>query len=190
MSSQVFHDIDIGSLSRLNQFVNDSYTDTLKSGIILDVAGGRGDLSFELSSKFNLRCVIIDPRPQKFRRWQLKMIKKHPEFSPPRHIQGLFDENFFEKHDVDVADVRLVIGMHPDEATEPLVTNALDNKIPFAVIPCCVFSQMFPLRKLKDGSEPVSYEAFCDYLMEKSDVINSSLLPFLGRNRVIFTKLL
>ena len=152
------------------------------------MAGGRGDLSFELSLKFNLRCVIIDPRPQKFRRWQLKMIKKHPELSPPRHIQGLFDETFFEKHGVDMVDVRLVIGMHPDEATEPLVTNALDNKINFAVIPCCVFSQMFPLRRLKDGSEPVSYEAFCEYLMEISESINSSMLPFLGRNRVIFTK--
>ena len=179
----------IDLLYEVNYFINETMSENLSTGIILDVAGGRGDLSFELSAKFSLRCVIIDPRPQKFRRWQLKMIRKNPELSPPRHILGLFDENFFEKHDIDVSEVRLVIGMHPDEATEPLVNNALGNHVNFAVIPCCVFSQMFPQRRLDNGTEPVSYEAFCNYLLEKSTSMKSILLPFLGRNRVIFTNL-
>ena len=160
----------------------------MQSGIILDVAGGRGDLSFELSFKFGLKCIIIDPRPQKFRRWQLKMINKSNGTGKPLHIEGLFDEFFFDQHKVNVNDIRLVIGLHPDEATEPLVDTALRNNLNFAVIPCCVFSQKFPQRRLKDNVEPVSYELFCDFLGEKSDSIREDLLPFLGRNKVLYRK--
>ena len=166
-----------------------SSLDRLQSGIILDVAGGRGDLSFELSFKFGLKCVIIDPRPQKFRRWQLKLMNKIGDNRKPLHIEGLFDEFFFEQHKVNVEDIRLVIGLHPDEATEPLVDTALSNSLNFAVIPCCVFSQKFPHRRLKNNVEPVSYELFCEFLGEKSDSAKEDLLPFLGRNKVLFMKL-
>jgi hypothetical protein len=44
--------------------------------VILDVGGGRGDLSFELAVKLGLPCWTVDPRPQKFRRWQLKLLRR------------------------------------------------------------------------------------------------------------------
>ena len=46
--------------------------ENLKNGKILDIAGGRGDLSFELGSKRGLDCIIVDPRPGKLKRWQIK----------------------------------------------------------------------------------------------------------------------
>ena len=61
--------------------------ENLRSGVLLDIAGGRGDLAFELSFKFGLRCVIIDPRPQKFRRWQLKLMRRSPDTAAPTHVQ-------------------------------------------------------------------------------------------------------
>ena len=88
-------------------------------------------------------------------------------------IQDMFTEHFFEHHSVASSEVRLVLGLHPDEATEPLVDLALANSINFAVIPCCVFSPLFPHRRLRNHEEPVSYEAFCDYLCEKSSHIES-----------------
>ena len=163
--------------------------DQLQSGVVLDIAGGRGDLSFELSVKHGVKCIIVDPRPQKFRKWQLKILKKNPELQAPQHIQDLFDDNLLQRHDVDPDQVKLVVGLHPDEATEPLVDTALHLNINFAVIPCCVFSAKFPDRRMRDDSEPVSYEQFCDYLREKSQSIKYQLLPFLGRNKVLYNML-
>ena len=81
----------------------------------------------------------------------------------------------------------LYLGLHPDEATEVIIDTALRFDIPFAVIPCCVFSALFPERRLKSGGEPTSYEDFCLYLAEKSDRIQTCQIPFLGRNTVLFT---
>ena len=103
--------------------------------------------------------------------------------------QDMFTEQFFDQHSVASSEVRLVMGLHPDEATEPLLDTALASSINFAVIPCCVFSQLFPHRRLRNNEQPVSYEAFCDYLCEKSLHIESEKLPFLGKNRVLYTNL-
>ena len=38
--------------------------------------------------------------------------------------------------------------MHPDQATEPIVDAALLYGLPFAVVPCCVFAELAPQRRL------------------------------------------
>ena len=128
----------------------------------------------------------MDPRGQKLKRWQSKLLKKNPDLSAPEHIQDLFDGDFFKKHGMKPSDIKLVVGLHPDEATEPLVDCALEFSLDFAVIPCCVFSQDFPQRRLRSGEEPTSYDNFCDYLTEKHEEIRSQLLPFIGRNKVLY----
>ena len=40
----------------------------------------------------------------------------------------------------------VLVGMHPDQAAEHLVDFALQNKKPFALIPCCVYHKQFPHR--------------------------------------------
>ena len=160
----------------------------LKTGQILDIGGGRGDLAFELGTKLGLDCTVVDPRPQKFKRWQLKFIRKHPDCKKAKHIQDYFDKEFFDKHLLDIKTVRLVVGLHPDEATEPLVDTALEFSLGFCLIPCCVFSQDFPHRRLQNGNSPTSYTDFCDFLVEKSFGIEKELLPFIGKNKVLFKK--
>jgi hypothetical protein len=76
------------------------------------------------------------------------------------HYQELFDETFCDKHfgNIDNAMMQLnksvpqdvIIGMHPDQATEAIVDMALKYRKPFAVVPCCVFSHENPHRRLKD----------------------------------------
>jgi len=46
--------------------------DYLQTGFIIDVAGGKGELSFELENLNNLRCVVWDPRPLKLTRYARK----------------------------------------------------------------------------------------------------------------------
>ena len=47
----------------------------------------------------------------------------------------------------------IVVGMHPDQATEPIVRAALRAGKPFAVVPCCVFKTHNTHRRLRDGSK-------------------------------------
>jgi len=160
--------------------------DYFEEGLILDIGGGRGDLSFELATRHGLDCAVVDPRPSKLRRWQASYQRKHPEARIPKHYQALFTPDFLEAQDIPLTSVKLIIGLHPDEATEPIVETALALHLPFAVIPCCVFAASFPLRRLKDGSSPSSYEEFLVYLKEKDAKIQEGRLSFLGKNTVLF----
>ena len=44
---------------------------------MLDVAGGRGDMSFELNVLRKVKCMTIDPRPPKLSKRQRKWMKKN-----------------------------------------------------------------------------------------------------------------
>ena len=118
--------------------------------------------------------------------WQASYHRKHPEARVPKHYQALFTLDFLEAQDIRSTSVKLIVGLHPDEATEPIVTTALALGLPFAVVPCCVFAASFPLRRLKDGSNPSSYEDFLMYLKEKHTGIQEERLSFLGKNTILF----
>ena len=90
----------------------------LERGLVLDIAGGRGDLAFELARR-GLDCATVDPRPPKLKRWQAKFRKKHPEVKVPEHYQDYFSEDFLSSRAIPSSSVSLVVGLHPDEATEP-----------------------------------------------------------------------
>ena len=129
--------------------------------------------------------------------------------------------------DSDESSYSLMVGMHSDQATEQIVDIALELKIPFAVVPCCVFPKLFPDRRInstlcssqlctcgtisrvnigichaaveatsqckEEGADDVvpkpvvSYEDFIIYLKAKSPLIKSRILPFEGRNIVLYT---
>ena len=62
-----------------------------------------------------------------------------------------------------LASASLLAGMHPDQATEPIVDAALRLKLPFAIVPCCVFAREFP-RTGVDGFPVTTYAQLLDYL--------------------------
>ena len=159
----------------------------LERGLVLDIAGGRGDLAFELARR-GLDCATVDPRPPKLKRWQAKFRKKHPEVKVPEHYQDYFSEDFLSSRAIPSSSVSLVVGLHPDEATEPLVSAALALGIDFCVIPCCVFSASFPHRRMEDGSGVSSYQHFCKFLGQKDPRIQEEDLQFEGKNKVLYLK--
>ncbi|KAG0291071.1 hypothetical protein BGZ96_005537 [Linnemannia gamsii] len=169
---------------------------------VLDIAGGRGDLSWELQTRQGIRSTVVEPRPGKgMRKWQRKWLEKFnascnlntsvvgseastmhegDEFSTltptitnateeqepdadkpldgladfiptvktqllqatePARIQAMLDDQFLETHKDLVSTASIIIGLHPDQATEPIVRAALKAGKPFAIIPCCVFSR-------------------------------------------------
>ena len=83
-----------------------------------------------------------------------------------RHVSALFDAAFARDHDA-WSRCSVVLGMHPDEATEDIVDLALKDAKPFAVTPCCVFPNQNPHRHTADGRPVRSYEEFCEYLAAK-----------------------
>ncbi|KAL1506948.1 hypothetical protein AB1Y20_007812 [Prymnesium parvum] len=89
------------------------------------------------------------------------------ELCLPRQLCCLFGERFPYEQPRLWRDCSLVVGMHPDQAAEPIVDLALQYGKHFATVPCCVFPSQFPQRRTMAG-EPVStYEQFCSYLLEK-----------------------
>merc|ERR1712151_691361 len=65
-----------------------------------------------------------------------------------QHLQTTFDASSAEVAREGRA-VDALLALHPDEATNACLRTALDWRIPFAIVPCCVFSRRFP-RYLQD----------------------------------------
>ena len=82
---------------------------------------------------------------------------------------------------------------------EPIVDLARLLGVPFAVVPCCVFPDLFPFRFLElpaAGKKPArqrvrQYQSFVRYLLAKETAeglgaARLGVLPFLGKNKVVY----
>ena len=110
----------------------------------------------------------------------------------PRQIIGRFDGTFTSgAHARLFAECSIVVGMHPDEATEPIVRAALGGRKAFAVVPCCVFPSAHPERRLSNGAPVVAHEDFCQYLemIGEGRARRTTLAAaFEGRNDVVYSE--
>ncbi|KAJ9465546.1 hypothetical protein DIPPA_07111 [Diplonema papillatum] len=87
-----------------------------------------------------------------------------------------------------LAQADVVVAVHPDEPTEPVVDWCLARRLPFVVVPCCVFARSNRQRRV--AGEPLApvttYEQFIAYLLAKATPdgrpIEAVSLPFSGRN--------
>ena len=229
----------------------------LQSGIILDVAGGKGDLAFLLQNVEGFNCAVVDPRRTdhskltKIALWYLDHPKERkkqasegqsmallalkPPFKVPTHLKVYLDDEFLQAFDTPLASSAwhdfwtraiaradaeegtkghhqpqhaeanpwvadrildsgqaksllqsacLVVGFHPDQATEACIDLALTLKIPFVVCPCCVFPSEFTHRRLKKSEKSVrSYDDFLVYLQEKHARIRLGKLNFQSKGQ-------
>lgn len=248
------------------QWLVDKYTlQALCTGEgVCDVAGGRGDLAFELFNVRAIKTTLIDPREPKLRPVQRRRLRQprlkgasaaaeegygigelevatphttaaktdadahsvasasasshshshshsHPSSATHAnagnsgaaqrsarnpydkeahvmcpHIQAEFGTELVNQRRAFFERVSLFVGLHPDQATEPIVDMALALGKPFAVVPCCVFPSDNPHRKLADGTQVVTYAQFVAYLHAKHPDIEVEFLPLQGANQVVF----
>lgn len=86
----------------------------------------------------------------------------------------------------------VLVGMHPDQATDPILQAANRLKKPFCIVPCCVFAAENTHRRYTtaDGIEaPVqTYTELVLYLVEQGSA-SIAKLPFDGRNTAVFRML-
>eukprot|EP01128_Nolandella_sp_AFSM9_P001950 TRINITY_DN12350_c0_g1_i1.p1 TRINITY_DN12350_c0_g1~~TRINITY_DN12350_c0_g1_i1.p1 ORF type:complete len:400 (+),score=72.84 TRINITY_DN12350_c0_g1_i1:97-1200(+) len=86
-----------------------------------------------------------------------------------------------------LSDCVCVVGLHPDQATGAIVDFALAHSLPFAVVPCCVYSREFTRRTLQDGASVKSYDQLIAWLLEKDPSIKLGELPSQGKNVVVYS---
>jgi hypothetical protein len=88
-----------------------------------------------------------------------------------------------------------IVALHPDEATGDIVDFAVANRLPFVIVPCCVFSRLFPTRfiskkDVNDGNKKrlvSTYDDLIEYLVKKDDSIKISKLDFEGSNIALWS---
>jgi len=183
---------------------------------ILDVAGGKGEVSARLCMCHSQQVVMVDPRPADIvhcfetlvlpkipNKWQARLEEqrsKNPNFVPEivhsrfrQLVTTLDDHRITESIELQAAiqEASLMLGLHADGATEAIVDVALKYQKPFVVVPCCVFPNLFRDRRVMDTDSqemvPVrSHEQFCQYLLAKDPRFRLETLPFEGRNIAIW----
>merc|ERR1719233_138301 len=155
---------------------------------ILDVAGGMGTLSFYLLEQ-GYTSMVVDPRKSRLARGLRKYGKKKG-IQEPKRLEVYFTDDFLTDHKSTLCQTSLIVGLHPDEATESIVRVALKERIDFAIVPCCVFSKKFPKRKQADGCSEV--KRFEDFLRFLKDLVPGGVitdtLPIAGKNTVLFKR--
>jgi hypothetical protein len=190
--------------------------DTVQKDLILEVAGGKGELAARLCVCHQRHVILIDPRPcdieRVFKTTVLRVLPRvykerfeKREKAEPNYVSDLFRARFrqlaqyFDSRTIasnpDIQDAvrrcSLMIGLHADGATEAIVDAALLYGKPFCVVPCCVFPSLFPQRFVvtDDGVTEVpvrTHEQFCAYLLGKDPRFRQSTLSFEGRNVCIW----
>lgn len=200
---------------------------------VLDIAGGNGGVSFELSVRYGIPSTLLEMRSDiqlsSMARRRMKRIHNHRchsmnlDQSPMLKHLILHDlapqddgvtlpdiSTCFDSHDLPfthfpckfpeylsdlvndpelislVQNASILVGVHPDEATEAIVDTALHFKIPFAIVPCCLHSSLYPHRMLPINRAVNSYDLFIEYLAAKHTNIQRVRLPFEGRNICLY----
>lgn len=240
----------------------------LRKGVV-DIAGGNGGLSYDLSVRFGIKTVLIEPREVVLNSINRKRMSKlcelrdairrgevNPNWSkrpnygdyeeddgvvleeaenaayrgglPFTHVRQEFHfkpataaDKYLTSQDIardapgtdkllspeirtHLERCTAIVGIHPDQATEPIVDAALAFNKSFAVLPCCVFANENPHRSVPNPSYvpgrecneedqtthariPVrTYEQLVQYLLAKDPSICVAHLGFEGRNTVLY----
>ncbi|GMH91825.1 hypothetical protein TrST_g2653 [Triparma strigata] len=167
-------------------FINENFP-TLRSGAVVDVAGGKGKVSIELCMSKqdddpDLISWIIDPGVRKTR-LSNRDAKKFSKagLQVPRWLATKFDSSgeFDAENSTLMASCSVIFGMHPDGATEAIIDSAIKYNKPCAVVPCCVFAG-------ESNDSVRTHEQFCEYLKNKHPTFKESKLDFKGKNVVIW----
>ena len=138
-----------------------------KATQILAVADGKGQVARKLANK-KRKVTVVEAKPRFEGR-----VHKYLQYRA-----GWFTAEYEAKQCPD-----LVVGMHPDEATSEIVLFAVKNRIPFAVVPCCVKGRY---------SSGLRYTGWLNKLIslarDAGYVVHHHTLKMAGKNDVIIGK--
>lgn len=137
---------------------------------VADVAGGQGYLSLELAVR-GFECTVFDPRQTELSRSDRQAVRKglRPGF---QRVRRCFDPGA-------AGEYGLVVGLHPDGATEVVVKSA--GKARVVVVPCCNYWQGPEIqgRSVEDAIREV--------WSQRSVAWSEAVLPMGGKNLAMMT---
>ena len=81
----------------------------------------------------------------------------------------------------------LVVGLHPDQAAGDIIDFAMAMGVPYCIVPCCVYSDTFAQRKLRDGTKVRTFDHLVEWLCEKDPRAKTATLDLEGKNTVVYT---
>lgn len=123
---------------------------------------------------------------------QQQLVSDHPDTAVQLHqVQAWFGPELWNTPGWQqlFKDCSLVVGLHPDQATEPILDFAVQQQLPFAVMPCCVFPRLFAHRQLQQGDGSfvpvVAYDELVEYLVQRGSA-KKGVLDFEGANTVVY----
>ena len=79
---------------------------------------------------------------------RLPMLRQREDPALTLSASTSFSSLSYEEAVAAVAGASLVAGLHPDQAASEIVAFATARRVPFAVVPCCVYSVEFPFRRV------------------------------------------
>ena len=107
-----------------------------------------------------------------------------------RYVAEAFDAAFSVAHAGLVRGCSVLVGLHPDQATNDIVDVALAHRKPFAVVPCCVYSHLWPERVVMVpgavGRRVESTDDMVAFLLAKHPNARVGELDFKGRNKCVY----
>ncbi|KAL0085704.1 hypothetical protein J3Q64DRAFT_1108157 [Phycomyces blakesleeanus] len=166
------------------------------SGQVLDIAGGKGEIAMVLSRGYGIPATVVEPQERKrpdywyTRLLRLLRTSTWPFDVEPIYLHTMLDNAFVEDQAALINSASLFIGLHADQATEPIVDCALSLNKAFAVVPCCVFGQENRHRRLKDNRPVLTTQDLVQYLCEKETPnkksVQQAYLDFEGKNIVVY----
>lgn len=80
----------------------------------------------------------------------------------------------------------VLVGLHPDQALDPIIDVGFALQLSWVVAPCCVFPNLFQQRRLPNGQAVRNYEQLCEWILNKHPDVKEIQLPFRGRNRIFY----
>ncbi|KAI8646639.1 hypothetical protein BD408DRAFT_410008 [Parasitella parasitica] len=197
-------------------WIKQTFTEQLKDGGgVLDVAGGKGEISMVLSRGFGIPTTVVEPKTRKLtnfwftrlRRLMLRFeagkeldwgdknvqlaFQTWPFNIKPNYLHTMLNDEFLIQNAQLLENTSLFVGLHSDQATIPIVDAALKAGKAFAVVPCCVFSNENRSRRLRNGALVTTTEQQIQYICEKDTFghggqIQTAYLDFEGKNRVVY----
>jgi hypothetical protein len=155
----------MGDRRRFNEFGNLIVKQFPYNKIVADIAGGKGYLNLNLSERGYNVTTFDNPIGAR-----VKNIKYNHRF---------FNSNIINHYD-------LLVGMHPDGATDLIIEQAWVRKIPFAIVPCCIYPRKFKFEKNISKIKLSNLDLWLEHLIILSQSLNfvSSIheLKINGRN--------
>ncbi|OZJ04349.1 hypothetical protein BZG36_02366 [Bifiguratus adelaidae] len=218
---------------------------------VLDIAGGKGDVSMELCKEYKVNCTLVEPREDVWlvglgRKKRKGRSKREPDDamntrssmasesvtddgeSPVIRVPAQIYPCENQKNEATVDHINSVlppasqgprplhfsthdsvghllasrlrtcsvmIGLHPDQATDAILDHALINNKSFAIVPCCVFKREIQREWIVDGirKEVSTYQDLIQYLCAKTlsvphRHVKLEWLDFQGRNCVLLSE--